>query len=75
MAVELLAARAVGAVGVPVNAGEIDNTLDPVPVDVVTPVPPCGTDKAVVNPFRDVMLELAPAVTIEAHAGVVVAPV
>lgn len=36
---------AVGAVGVPVNAGDIDNTTLPVPVEVVTPVPPLATAK------------------------------
>ena len=32
--------EAVGALGVPVNVGLVDNTTDPVPVDVLVPVPP-----------------------------------
>lgn len=38
-------AAAVGAVGVPVRAGEADRTTEPVPVEVVTPVPPLATGK------------------------------
>ena len=36
-------AVAVGARGVPVRVGLADNTTDPEPVDVVTPVPPLAT--------------------------------
>ena len=36
-------AAAVGATGVPVKAGDSDNTTLPVPVDDVTPVPPLAT--------------------------------
>jgi hypothetical protein len=36
-------AVAVGARGVPVRVGDADNTTDPEPVDVVTPVPPLAT--------------------------------
>jgi hypothetical protein len=36
-------ATAVGAVGTPVNAGAIERTTDPVPVLVITPVPPFAT--------------------------------
>ena len=42
-------AAAVGATGVPVKEGELDNTTLPVPVDVVTPVPPFVTDKVPVT--------------------------
>jgi len=42
------------------KVGEFDNTLLPVPVEVVTPVPPCKTVKAVVKPVIDVMSEFAP---------------
>ncbi len=42
------------------KVGELDNTLLPVPVEVVTPVPPCATVKAVVKPVIEVMSELAP---------------
>ena len=42
------------------NVGELDNTTEPEPVDVVTPVPPCVTDNAVVRPLRDVISLLAP---------------
>jgi hypothetical protein len=41
---------AVGAVGVPVSAGEADNTVFPVPVLDVTPVPPLATVKVPVVP-------------------------
>ena len=41
---------AVGAVGVPVKAGDADNTTLPVPVDDVTPVPPLATGKVPVTP-------------------------
>ena len=51
-------------VGVPNNGvtkvGLVACTPAPVPVDVVTPVPPCNTDKAVVRPVIDVISELAP---------------
>ena len=47
--VELLDASAVTAVGVPVNAGDVDNTTDPVPVDVLVPVPPLVIANGVVN--------------------------
>ena len=40
---------AVGAVGVPVKAGEAESTAEPVPVEVVTPVPPDATGKAAEN--------------------------
>ena len=43
-------AAAVGATGVPVKEGELDNTTLPVPVDEVTPVPPYAT--ANVDPFQ-----------------------
>ena len=42
-------AEAVTAVGVPVNAGLVDNTNDPVPVDVLVPVPPLVMANGVVN--------------------------
>lgn len=35
--------EAVGAIGVPVKVGEADSTVEPVPVEVVTPVPPFAT--------------------------------
>ena len=41
---------AVGAAGVPVNVGEADNTVEPVPVEVVTPVPPLATGRVPVTP-------------------------
>ena len=47
--VELLDTSAVIAVGVPVNAGLVDNTTDPVPVDVLVPVPPLVMANGVVN--------------------------
>jgi hypothetical protein len=51
-------------VGVPSNGvtkvGLVDNTTLPDPVEVVTPVPPCRTVKAVVRPVIEVMSELAP---------------
>ena len=40
---------AVGAVGVPVNAGLVDNTNNPVPVAALVPVPPFATLKGVVK--------------------------
>ena len=42
-------AEAVTAVGVPVNEGDVDNTTDPVPVDVLVPVPPLVMANGVVN--------------------------
>ena len=51
-------------VGVPSNGvtkvGLVDNTTLPDPVEVVTPVPPCRTVKAVVRPVIEVMSEFAP---------------
>ena len=47
--VELLVTSAVTAVGVPVNAGDVDNTTDPVPVDVFVPVPPLVIANGVVK--------------------------
>lgn len=43
---------AVGAVGVPVRAGLAERTADPVPVDVVTPVPPLATGSVPVTPVE-----------------------
>ena len=40
----------VGAVGLPVRAGETDSTLLPEPVDVVTPVPPDRTGRGEESP-------------------------
>jgi hypothetical protein len=52
------------ALGVPnagvTNVGLVDNTTLPDPVEVVTPVPPCKTVKAVVRPVIEVMSEFAP---------------
>ena len=47
--VELFVTSAVTAVGVPVNAGDVDNTTDPVPVEVFVPVPPLVIANGVVN--------------------------
>jgi len=47
--VELFVTSAVTAVGVPVNAGLVDNTTDPVPVAVLVPVPPLVIDNGVVK--------------------------
>ena len=47
--VELLDTSAVIAVGVPVNAGDVDNTTDPVPVAVLVPVPPLVMANGVVK--------------------------
>ena len=41
--------KAVGAVGVPVNAGLVDNTTKPVPVELLVPVPPLDTLSGVVK--------------------------
>ena len=41
---------AVGTVGVPVSAGLAERTTLPVPVEVVTPVPPLATGKVPVTP-------------------------
>ncbi|MDR3736092.1 MAG: hypothetical protein P4L10_11215, partial [Acidobacteriaceae bacterium] len=41
-------------------------TFAPVPVLVVTPVPPCATLSAVVRPESDVMSELAPLAALPA---------
>ena len=41
---------AVGAAGIPVNVGLADKTVDPVPVDDVTPVPPLATGSVPVVP-------------------------
>ena len=63
---------------VPVNVGAALNTTLPVPVLVVTPVPPCATDKAVVKPLRLVMSPLAPlaaAPRLARAPAAVVAPV
>ena len=60
MVVELSAAAVVGAVGVPVKAGEVASTVEPVPVATADPVPPCATDNGVVNPVKEVILLLAP---------------
>ena len=38
------------AVNVPVNVGLADNTFEPVPVEVVTPVPPFATGRVPVTP-------------------------
>jgi hypothetical protein len=44
--VVFVAGAAVGAIGVPVKAGDTDNTFDPaVPVVLVAPVPPFATFK------------------------------
>jgi hypothetical protein len=48
--VELSVVAAVGAVGVPVRAGETLRTVLPVPVEVVTPVPPFRTGSVPVTP-------------------------
>lgn len=45
-----------------VSDGEVLRTTEPVPVEDVTPVPPCGTERGVVRPDSDVMLLFAPAV-------------
>ena len=47
--VELVPGAAVTAVGVPVNAGDVDNTTDPVPVELLVPVPPLATLNGVVK--------------------------
>jgi hypothetical protein len=47
--VELVPGAAVTAVGVPVKAGLVDNTTDPVPVEVLVPVPPLVIANGVVN--------------------------
>ena len=47
--VELLDTSAVTAVGVPVKAGDVDNTNNPVPVAVLVPVPPLVMANGVVN--------------------------
>jgi len=47
--VELLEASAVTAVGVPVKAGLVDNTTDPVPVELLVPVPPLAILSGVVK--------------------------
>jgi hypothetical protein len=47
--VELVASGAVTAVGVPVNAGLVDNTNNPVPVAVLVPVPPLAILNGVVK--------------------------
>lgn len=41
---------AVGDAGVPVNVGEADSTVLPVPVEEVTPVPPLATGSVPVTP-------------------------
>lgn len=41
---------AVGAIGVPVKVGDALNTVEPVPVEVVTPVPPLATGRVPVTP-------------------------
>jgi hypothetical protein len=48
--VELSVETAVGAVGVPVSAGEALRTFEPVPVEDVTPVPPLATGSVPVTP-------------------------
>ena len=57
-------AEAVTAVGVPVNAGLVDNTTDPLPVDVLVPVPPLVMANGVVN--VNVPDEIAVAVMVPA---------
>jgi hypothetical protein len=52
---------AVGAVGVPVNSGLVDNTTDPVPVEVLVPVPPLAILNGVVK--LNVPDDIAVAVT------------
>ena len=47
--VVLVDSAAVGAVGVPVNAGFVDNTTSPVPVELFVPVPPLAIVKGVVK--------------------------
>ena len=47
--VVLVASAAVGAVGVPVNAGLVDNTTNPVPVELLVPVPPLAILNGVVK--------------------------
>ena len=46
----LVPAEAVGASGIPVNVGEADKTVFPVPVEVDTPVPPFSTGRVPVTP-------------------------
>src|SRR5437762_10169020 len=58
--VVLLKAAAVGAVGVPANAGEIASTSAPAPVAVFVLVPPCPIDKGVVRPASEVISKFAP---------------
>ena len=60
----LVPKAAVGAAGVPVNVGLADKTVDPVPVDVVTPVPPFATGSVPVTPVvsgNPVQLDRTPA--------------
>jgi hypothetical protein len=49
-------------VGVPkigvTSVGEVDNTTEPVPVDVVTPVPPFATGKTPVTPDAGMPVQL-----------------
>jgi hypothetical protein len=63
--VVLVPTVAVGAVGVPVRAGLAERTLDPVPVDAVTPVPPLATGRVPVTPV--VRGRLVPLVRITAE--------
>ena len=64
---------AVGEAGVPVNVGEADSTVLPVPVDVVTPVPPLATGSVPVTPVvkgSPVTLVITPLAGVP-NAGVV----
>ncbi len=62
--VVLVANAAVGAVGVPVNAGLVDNTTNPVPVELLVPVPPLAILNGVVKlnvPVDIAVAEIVPA--------------
>ena len=61
--VELSVATGVGAVGLPVNAGDILNTVLPVPVEVVVPVPPFNTGNT------PVVCDDASATLADPHSG------
>ena len=71
----------VGKVGVPVNVGDSDNTVFPVPVEEFTPVPPFRTGKIpvtfVVRSISPASLSfvIAPLVTDVAFPTLVIGPV
>ena len=64
----LVPTAAVGAVGVPVKVGEADRTVLPVPVEVVTPVPPLVTGTVATVPSKPAEVFVTMPATVKAES-------